>query len=690
MGQSTQPGQGAPQAVPTGWPRAGYRPELDGLRALAVVAVVLYHLRLSALQGGYLGVDVFFVLSGYLIVGLLAREQATDGRVHWAAFYARRFRRLLPVFAVVLLATLLCSAWVHFPLGDQQWVGRAGVFATFSLSNVMLWSSKAAYFDAATEQLPLLHTWSLSVEEQFYLLVPCLFWGTTQASRRLGWPWPSAFRRLAWGLVLASLALAVWQASASPLAAYYLPSARVFEFLLGSLVALGGCTDWFSAWRGRLAVLALSGLVVAMLWASRGAGAVGWTVFTAATTTVLLRALAGDEPLAVRRLLASAPMVWLGERSYGWYLWHFPALVLWRAYWLEDTSIGGDLLVSLAALLLAHVTYAGVEQPGRHAPALTALGPPRLVALAFAVLLVLAGLSGGLALWAKHLARPGPAMQVLEARIGDRGATSAPCLDFGEGSLDAVPAPCQHGALDAPAQVVLWGDSHAAQYQPALIGLVQTLPLRLTQLTHAGCPPLLDYGGFMTDPARLARCQLFRERSLARILGSAARQPTVVVLSTYWVSYLLQPTVNANLRNTRALNPGLPSEAVARRQLEAALDKTLALLHAGGVRIILVGPLPEPRVSGPYCLHRFGEQACRNRRVDMEVHRATTLASLRRAVSAVPGAQLIDPIDGLCDATWCPPSLDGRVLFFDSNHLSATGAALLQPQFSAAVARSLR
>jgi peptidoglycan/LPS O-acetylase OafA/YrhL len=680
---------GVAYALPVGRPLSDYRPELDGLRALAVLAVVLYHLRLPALPGGFLGVDVFFVLSGYLIVGLLTREHEASGRIRWMAFYARRFRRLLPVFAVVLVATLLGSAWAHFPFGDQQWVGRAGVFATFSLSNVMLWSSKAAYFDAATEQLPLLHTWSLSVEEQFYLLVPVLFWGAARASRRLAWPWRAAFRRLVWGLILLSLSLAVWQSSASPLAAYYLPQARIFEFLLGGLAALG-LRSGAAPWRAPLATLAVLGLVLAMLWASRGGGSVGWTIFTAITTTVLLWALAGPEPMAVRRLLASAPMVWVGQRSYGWYLWHFPVLVLWRAYWLEDTSIGGDLALSLAALLLAHFTYVGVEQPGRHAAVLTALGPARLLGLAFAMLLALAGLSGGLALWAKHVARPGQAMQVLEARIFDRGAMTAPCLDFGAGQLDALPAACQHGAADAPAQVYLWGDSHAAQYQPALVGLPLALPVKVAQLTHAGCPPLLDYGVFTLDPARLARCQMFREQSLARILDSAARQPTVVVLATYWVSYLLQPTVNANLRNTRALNQELPAQAVAQRQLEVALERTLSSLSAGGVRIIVVGPPPEPRVSGPYCLHRFGEQACRNHRADIEAHRATTLASLRRITSAVPGAQLIDPIDVLCDATWCPASLGGRVLFFDSNHLSAAGAGLLQPQLSAAVMRSLR
>lgn len=682
------PSSGPAASVGSVW--SGYRPELDGLRALAVLAVVLYHARLPALQGGFLGVDIFFVLSGYLIVGLLLREHVSTGRVHWAAFYARRFRRLLPVFGVVLVATLLGSAWAHFPFGDQQWVGRAGVFATFSVSNLMLWSSKSAYFDAATEQLPLLHTWSLSVEEQFYLLVPGLFWATTWVSRRWAWPWRDAFARLAWGLTCLSLGIAVWQADTSPLAAYYLPPARIFEFLLGGLVALGVGARVLAGWRGAAAGLALLGLILAMLFASRGAGAVGWTVLSAFTTALLLWALHGPTAMPVRAVLASAPMVWLGQRSYGWYLWHFPVLVLWRAYWLEDTGIAGDLTVSLAALLLAHATYAWVEQPGRHSPALTALGPHRVLALALALLLALAGMSGALALWAKHVARPSQAMQQLEAHIADRGATAAPCLDFGDGSLDAVPAACVHGRIDAPAQVYLWGDSHAAQYQPALSGLPDTLPVNVAQLTHAGCPPLFNYRGFVTDPVRLARCELFREKSLARILESAGRQPTVVVLSTYWISYLLQPTVNANLRSTRALDRDLPDAAQAHRQLEVALQQTLAKLTAGGVRVIVIGPPPEPRVSGPYCLHRFGEQACRNRRADIDAGRATTLALLQRVVAGAPAAQMVDPIDTLCDAAWCPAKLDGQVLFFDYNHLSASGAALLRPQLTAAVARSLQ
>ena len=677
-----------PQSTPMAAP--GYRPELDGLRALAVWAVVIYHVRLPFMQGGFLGVDVFFVLSGYLIIGLLSREHEAGGRVQWMAFYARRFRRLLPVFAVVLPATLLASVWVHFPFGDQQWVGRAGVFAAFSLSNLMLWSTQAAYFDAATEQLPLLHTWSLSVEEQFYLLVPLLLGGATVLSRQGGWPWRTTLRRLAYVLAMISLATAAWQSRFAPLAAYYLPPARMFEFLLGGLVAWGMHPTVPAAWRARLAALAVAGLITAMCLASRGSGSLGWTAFAAVTTAVVLWAMAGTEPMAMRRLLALPPMVWVGQRSYGWYLWHFPAIVLWRAYWLEDTTPLGDLLVCFASLLLAHLTYTFVEQPGRRAPALTAWKPVRLIALALAVLALLAALSGGLALWAKYVIRPSSAMQALEAQIADRGGAAAPCLDFGQGSLDVLPPACRRGGDGVSAQVYLWGDSHAAHYQAALFGLLSALPVQITQLTHAGCPPLLDFAGFISDPVRLARCQLFQEKSLARIFASASHQPTVVVMSTYWISYLMQPTVNANLRNTRALNHGLPTEAAARDQLEASLARTLAALSARGVRIIVVGPPPEPRVHVPYCLHRFGELACRTRRAEIESHHRTTLASLHRVVDAVSGAQLINPVEALCTDDWCPGSRDGRVLYFDANHLSAAGAGLLRPQFSEALRRSLR
>jgi peptidoglycan/LPS O-acetylase OafA/YrhL len=337
------------------------------------------------------------------------------------------------------------------------------VFAAFSLSNLMLWSSKAGYFDAATEQLPLLHTWSLSVEEQFYLLVPLLFWGTSWLAHRLSWAWQTTFGRLACGLAALSLLTVAWQSGAAPMSAYYLISARGFEFLLGGLAALGwpggALAAWHKslkgrAWQPALAAAAALALGVALLLSSRGHVAVGWMVLTAVATTALLCALAGSRPMRVRSLLVWGPMVWVGQRSYGWYLWHFPALVLWRAYWLEDTTPAGDLVVCLAALLLAHVTYVAVEQPGRHAPTLTAWGLPRLLAAAAGLLVALAGLSGGLAVWAKHVARPSPSMQLLEAQIADRGATTAPCLDFGDGALGVLPSACQHGPADAPASVV--------------------------------------------------------------------------------------------------------------------------------------------------------------------------------------------------------------------------------------------
>ncbi|MCB5200694.1 acyltransferase, partial [Loktanella sp. TSTF-M6] len=309
----------------------GYRRDIDGLRTLAVVPVVLGHAGLGLFAGGFVGVDVFFVISGFLITGILVRE-LEQGRFSLIDFYERRARRILPALFVVLAA---CIVVFWFLLLPQHYVviGKAGIASLLFSSNIYFFRIDSAYFANATSMQPLLHTWSLAVEEQFYIVFPVLLWliaAWRRTSRTL----------LIAGLSLASFALAVWMVPRHPVAAFYLTPTRVWELGLGALLALGA----FPALRHRL---------LAELVAAAGLVAIAWAVFTLDKTDPFpgLNALApclgavaiiwaGQSQITLTgRLLSTRGMVGIGLMSYSLYLVHWPVLVAARIL----TSARGNL-----------------------------------------------------------------------------------------------------------------------------------------------------------------------------------------------------------------------------------------------------------------------------------------------------------------------------------------------------------
>ncbi|MFL1875525.1 acyltransferase family protein, partial [Hansschlegelia beijingensis] len=331
-----------------------YRPEIDGLRAVAVLAVLLFHAT-GMLPGGFAGVDVFFVISGYVITSMLATE-LDAGRFSLVRFYERRVRRLFPALAVTILVTAAASAMILLPL-DLKAMGKSAVAAALMVSNVLFWD-EAGYFDAAAQTKPLLHTWSLAIEEQFYLVYPLLLAGLWKFGRR-GLLWTLA---LLFGL---SLAAAVWMAPGQPLTAFYLAPFRLWELMLGGLIALRPVR--------RLEGDVFAGLGVAMIAVSffifnAESDFPGWPALlpTVGTALVLNGARAGT---AVARALAAPPAVFVGKISYSLYLVHWPLIVLLE--YRDNARLGlmGGLAVIGVSLLLAWLSWRFVEQPFRqHAP----------------------------------------------------------------------------------------------------------------------------------------------------------------------------------------------------------------------------------------------------------------------------------------------------------------------------------
>lgn len=459
-----------------------YRPEIDGLRAIAVLAVVAFHAGIGG--AGYVGVDVFFVISGYLITSLLLQEHASTGSIDLLAFYARRVRRIFPAAAVVVVATL-CASWVLLdPLAQAQAAKSAGAALVFG-ANVFFQLTTGGYWDGASEEMPLLHLWSLSVEEQFYLLWPALLIFTRS-------------RRTMLALTLLSFGLAeFWIARGSDAAFFQMP-ARFWELAIGGLIAASPARA-LPRLLGPVGVVVTLAACVFPVGHFPGYGALPAVLGACA----VIAAVHGGARIA---LLASRPMVGVGLVSYSLYLWHWPLLALYRAKGGDDLAIRIGLCV--VAVPMALLSYRFIEQPLRR----MRFPSGQTVATG-------AALSGLLALSA--------------CAIGLRDVPPPAIMDHSREALayrvehDRISIACEYNPSDklpkcpdpVGAKVAIWGDSMALAWRAGL-------PTDTLQYTMHGCPPVV---GFET---KQGGCAAFNASVPARILGV-----DTVYLAANWREY---------------------------------------------------------------------------------------------------------------------------------------------------------
>lgn len=642
-------------------PASGIRLDIQALRGLAVLVVVLYHAKLGGVQSGYLGVDIFFVISGYLITAIVAAG-IERGSFRLTAFYARRARRLLPAAYATLALAAVCAPWFlnHQDLRDfsLQVVGAV----TFT-ANLVLWQ-QTGYFESASDLKPLLHMWSLSLEEQYYLVLPAAL---------LLLPRP-AWRRGVLAALVASLALCMVGSVVAPAATFYLLPTRAWELLLGSLGALlareagrSSCVDLAVSRAVRwLFYPSVAGLLLLPMLPSFGPhpGPAALLVCLA-TLVVLLRQHPGLPSWLPTRLLAR-----LGDISYSLYLVHWPVIVFMRHAWVgRDADLPLPFRVAAVgvSLAVAVALYRGIEDPlrkssWRFTPARTAWG-----------LLASLSLMALVPVWTALSRPPANFAEIRRANVG----LSAACDDE---QLFQPRALC----MTAPTpRMLVWGDSYAMHLVP---GLASDPAARgVMQATRSTCGPFLDLapgqprragtgGGYDSQWAQ--RCIAFNRSVLDVVRRSDSVE--VVVLSSALLQY-----VDDGWVQVAATERGVTESGPAVETAAAALANTARAVREAGKKVVLVAPPPSTDVDVGACLERQlsgrlrigGQTDCTIPVADYQARRARVLA-LTAAIERA-GVPVIRLADFLCDARACVTMLDGTLVYRDAGHLSYDGSRLL-------------
>jgi peptidoglycan/LPS O-acetylase OafA/YrhL len=620
-----------------------YRPDVDGLRAIAVLAVLAFHAFPHAAPGGFAGVDVFFVISGFLISGIIF-EGLQSGRFTFADFYWRRARRIFPAL-ILVLAACLGLGWVVLLPHEYSQLGKHVAAGAGFVSNIVLWR-ESGYFDTAAELKPLLHLWSLGVEEQYYLVWPLLLF---VFRRRLG--------QMLWmiaAIAALSFAANLWLTAHKPEAAFYLPIGRFWELLAGSLLAYFACFRRLSSgYRELKACAGLALIFASMVLLNAQRAFPGWWALLPVLGTVLL-VWAGPSAWINRNVLSRPALVWLGLISYPLYLWHWPLLAYARI--VHGGEPPATLRLGLCALsvLLAWLTYVLVEKRIRFA---TLASVRRISVPALAASMAALGVAGVLAVQSRLL--PHSASLPLVREISQAHS------DWDYGGDRIIPG-------HTGKAVLFFGDSHMQHYWPRIEKLVseRAAPLRtIIFKTTGGCAPVPGI------ERRGQRCGEFVKEGLR-----LARQPEVetVVIAASWVGFLNRGDYY------RAGDPARVPLKLLTPQTDWVLrgfEAALAGLAASGKRVVIVLSSPRGSAFDPNSLVRRDGITVEVRGSLGAVPRSELAAltlpideELRRIAAAI-GAAVIDPTDWLCTPTLCP-SVDerGRPLYKDASHLRASVA----------------
>ena len=613
-------------------------PQIQALRAVAVIMVLLFHARF--LPGGFIGVDIFYVISGYLITGLLVREIDATGRLNISAFYQRRIKRLLPTSFFVLVITALLS-WLLLPEINRSELGRDLAAAAAYVSNYLFAWWQNDYQNLNATPSPFIHYWSLAVEEQFYLIWPILILILTRISRR----------RLISGIAtitLVSFLLSVYMVTTAPIWAFYSLPTRAWELGVGALLIFLP-KDIFKnrSVASITPILSLATLLLASFRFNQRTSFPGLNALAPVLACALLIATISQWPRVFNYLANSFLTQWLGKISYPLYLWHWPLLILPSSYLARELTVMERMLCIALTVLLAHLTNRFIEEPLRHFK----ITPPRLYLTAIISTVLCFGMGITVA---------SSASSIITTK-GDNGVhfnlsrVLAKPIIYSDGchlNFNAeVSGICTYGLKSSLKTLVLFGDSHAAQWFPALEKIAIEKGFKLVSLTKSSCPSVdverADQGAFKNS-----HCDKWRKNSILRIKNL---HPTAVIMSSY--DYYTPP--RANVKQAKWWSDGE--------------HKLLSEIIASSSHLIYIVDTPRPLRDIPSCLSSSRVSSCN--------------AIANSTGKVFSGFQIIDPTPWLCSTT-CPSIINSIVAYRDASHISVDMALNLSAHLAGALSNA--
>lgn len=618
-----------------------YRSEIDGLRAVAVIPVLLFHAGVPFFAGGYVGVDVFFVISGYLITGIIARELA-NGHYSILAFYERRIRRIFPCLMAVISFSLVAAIFLFLP-EDFLNLSKGVVSSVLFSSNILFWR-ESGYFNAQGDLVPLLHTWSLAVEEQFYILFPLIFVLIYRSAR-------SKLLPIIVALAATSFLISIWGIRKAPTFTFYMAPTRAWELLTGSLLALGLLPPTKSRMRREgLTLLGIALIASAVcLFSARTRFPGEYAVVPVLGAALIIYASADT---VSGRVLSLKPIVFIGLISYSIYLWHWPILVFTKYYFVDGLSDWGIILVILLSLLIATLSWRYIETPFRREDIVKRR--PLFAGAAVAILVfttagIVGLLSGG---W---VSRVPVEVAYLSSFRNDVSPRRSDC-HRGEGSAIALSRSCVFGASKLP-EFAVWGDSHAVELAFVLGSLAQQHGRSLMQVSYSSCPPVIGIGG--------TGCQSHNNATLEYLLNQSHIR-TIFLVSFYDNKSNRPPTYADSFR------------------------RTVSRVIDAGKHVVLVYPIPRSPADVPSVLARYAWKGIGTDRLAIDkgayLRRNAEILDLLDSLARLRNVSRVIPHEYLCHGESCSVSFDGEALYFDDHHLSLAGAqriaSLFEPFFA--------
>ena len=588
--------------------------EIQGLRALAATLVLVFHAKF--LPGGFVGVDIFYVISGFLITGLLLKELNSNGRISLKAFYLRRSKRLLPASFLVLFITAIV-AWLLLPPISRGSIGRDLIATTLYVSNYLFAWWQNDYQNLNAVPSPFIHYWSLAVEEQFYLFWPIFIIALAKlkSSRK--------FLIGFWSVTIITFALGVWLTVLAPIWAFYSLPTRSWELSIGALIAL---LPRLQNQKRVVAIIGLVALLVSTFWFSEETAFPGFYALLPVLGTAALLSSIGNWPNPIKWLATNRISLWLGKISYPLYLWHWPVLVLPIALLSRDLLVWERIVALLITVLLADLTNRFVEEPLR----VKDISPRRLIQIVglAMVLSVLLGLG---------IMKTTTSSILVDGKQTTLASIEARPITYENGCHlnyhQSISPLCEFGKLDSTKTVVLYGDSHAAQWFPALNKLADEKGFKLISLTKSACPSIAvtraSVGAF-----QMKNCEEWRSSAISRI---AVMKPDLVILSSF-----------------EHYSPiGDP------RKVEewwvAGSKKSYQILQPLSPKLIYLLDTPLPDRNIPDCLATTRADRC--------------IANDEKGLPQVADFQIIKPSIWLCESD-CPGTVRGNVAYRDASHIS--------------------